>query len=92
MKNKPQGNQISLAGVAGEQGQRRRGGKKRRKLNAWGVLLLLAAVVLLIVAGKKLYDRITAGPSLTGREMVEYAYSADGDVSHTAYYLLGVTG
>ena len=84
MKNKPQSNQVSLAGAAGEQGQRRRKGKKRRKLSAWGVLLLLIAVVLLIVLGKKLYDRITAGPALSGREMVEYTYSADGDVSHTA--------
>lgn len=90
MKNKPQSNQVSLAGAAGETGRRK--GGRRRKLNAWGILLLIAAAVLLIVLGKKLYDRITAGPSLTGRELVGYTYSADKDVGHTAYYLLGITG
>lgn len=91
MSQKPQSNQVSLAGMAGEQAHARQK-KKRRRLNKWGYLAIAVVVALLAVLGKQVYDRVTAGPALTGRELVQYRYSADEDVGHASYYLLGVTG
>ncbi len=89
MKNSNTQKQVSLAGVANKGRPTK---KKRRVAVKWIVLLALVLSVVLAVVGKKIYDAVTAGPSLSAQEMVQYAVTPDNISGKVSYFALGVTG
>ncbi len=89
MSKDPKQKQVSLAGAAMS---REAVVKKKRRSRTWIIWLSFVLLVVLAVVGYKIYQAVTAGPSLDSREFVEYTYTADSKLDDVSYYALGITG
>lgn len=83
--------QVSLAGAA--VGNKKRPPKKKKSSKKrWCLILIPAVVVVALVVALVAHGCNTEGPSLTAREALQYAVTADDLSDKVSYFTLGVLG
>lgn len=88
MKNNRDSKQVSLAGAARVQEEKKNGSSPWKWIAIGGGLIALLVVGVLLFFAMDEEEK----PSLSARDMVEHVYTPDAMASDVAYYLVGVTG